>query len=100
SHKRQARTELAERDVSVIEALFQDAVRLELDNLYTAYVNALAARETIRYARASVAGLARALEVTEALYKRSTTTRPDVDRMSNLKNRAEMGLNLAEETYR
>ena len=41
----------AVRAKRVLEAQYQDAVRLEIDNLYTAFVDVLAARETLRYAR-------------------------------------------------
>ena len=34
----------------MLEAQYQDAVRLEIDNLYTAFVDVLDARETVRYA--------------------------------------------------
>ena len=41
----------------VLEAQFQDATRIEIDNLYTRFVDVLAARETVRLARrASRAG--------------------------------------------
>src|SRR5262249_43015318 len=63
SCKRRARAAAAERVVSVQEAQYQDAVRVQIDNLYTAFVDVLAARETLRYARASVTGLRRVLRV-------------------------------------
>jgi cobalt-zinc-cadmium efflux system outer membrane protein len=91
SRKRQARTEAAERAVNVLEAQYQDAVRLQIDNLYTAYVDILAARETARFARASVAGLERVRAVTETLYKRSGATRPDLARIRMQKEAAEVG---------
>jgi outer membrane protein, heavy metal efflux system len=54
THKRQARTRSATRAVRVLEAQYQDAVRNQIDNLYTAFVDVLAARETVRYASASL----------------------------------------------
>src|SRR5262249_4840797 len=59
SGKRPARRASAEATLTVQEALFQEAVRVQVDNLYTAFVDVLAARETVRYARASQAGLSR-----------------------------------------
>lgn len=98
SHKRQARMTLAGQSARVIEAQYQDVVRLEIDNLYTAYVNALAARETVRFAGASVEGLEKVVAANEALFQQSDTTRPDVDRVKILQDRARMGVLLAEET--
>ena len=55
SHKRRARMDLAARALGVTEAQYQDAVRIEINNLYIAFVDVLAARQIVRYARASVA---------------------------------------------
>jgi outer membrane protein, heavy metal efflux system len=100
SRKRAARVAVAERAATVLEAQYQDAVRLQIDNLYTAYVDVLAARETVRFAQAGVAGLGRVLEVTEKLYEKSTATRPDVGRMTILRHAAAMQLAEAEATLR
>lgn len=98
SHKRQARMVVAQRAVEISEAQLQDAARLEIDNLYTAFVNVLAARETVRFAEASIEGLEKVIAANEALFRRSNVTRPDVDRVRNLKNRALMGHELARVT--
>ena len=45
SHKRQARTKAAVVSVRLTEAGYRDAVRLTLDNLYRAYVDALVAQD-------------------------------------------------------
>jgi cobalt-zinc-cadmium efflux system outer membrane protein len=100
SGKRQARTAAAERAVSVLEAQFQNAVRLQIDNLYIAYVDVLAARETVRFAQASVAGLEKVLAVTETLYKRSDVFRPDVLRVRMQREAAEVGVQEARDTER
>lgn len=57
THKRRARTLVAFRAKRVLEAQFQDAVRLAIDNLYTEFVDVLATRETVREARKGVADL-------------------------------------------
>lgn len=57
--KRRARTLVAYRAKRVLQAQFQDAVRLQLDNLYTEFVDVLASRETVREARKSVDDLER-----------------------------------------
>src|SRR5262249_22080517 len=90
--KRQARTIAAERALSVLEAQFQNAVRLQIDNLYTAYVDVLAARETVRFAQASVDGLDRVMAVTETLYKRADLPRPDLLRVKMQKEAAQVGV--------
>jgi cobalt-zinc-cadmium efflux system outer membrane protein len=59
SRKRQARTRVACQARRVLEAQYQDAVRIEIDNLYTQFVDLLAARETVREARRSVEELER-----------------------------------------
>ena len=48
SHKRQARMVYATRVKRVIEAQYQDAVRVAIDQLYGAFVDVLAARQTVR----------------------------------------------------
>ena len=50
NRKRLVRVHVAEQARKVLEAQYQDAVRLEIDNLYTAFVDVLDARETVRYA--------------------------------------------------
>jgi cobalt-zinc-cadmium efflux system outer membrane protein len=92
SHKRRARVEVACRAKRVLEAQFQDAVRLEIDNLYTAWVDVLAARETVRYARASVLGLTEVLKKTQAQLQQQTVTEADVARVQNQRDAAELGL--------
>ena len=51
--KRRARIAVAQRAKSVVEAVYQNAVRLQIGELYTAYVDVLAARETATWARAA-----------------------------------------------
>jgi cobalt-zinc-cadmium efflux system outer membrane protein len=100
SFKRQARTAAAVCEVSVVEAQYRDAARTEIDNLYTAFVDVLAARETVRYAQASVVGLGTVVKTSEELFRRADLTRPDVDRMRILKMAAELGVIQSEETLR
>ena len=57
THKRRARTLVAFRAKRVLEAQYQDAVRLSIDNLYTQFIDVLATRETVREARKGVAEL-------------------------------------------
>jgi cobalt-zinc-cadmium efflux system outer membrane protein len=100
SGKRQARTASARIVLTVQETLYQDAVRVEIDNLYTAFVDVLSARETIRYARASRVGLERLLRINETLFRKSTVTRPDVGRARALLDASDLAILDAEETLR
>ncbi len=50
SGKRASRVEVARKEKCILEAQFQNAVRLEIDNLYTAYVDVLTARQAVRAA--------------------------------------------------
>lgn len=100
SGKRRARLCAAGRTVSVLEAQYQDAVRLQVDNLYTAFVDVLAARETIRYAEASVVGIDRVFDITQRLYRSADATRVDVGRIAALREAAMLSQDEARETLR
>ncbi len=65
--KRRARMNVAAKAKKVTEAQFQDAVRLQIDNLYTAYVDVAAARLTLRFNQTYVVGLKRLLDLNEKL---------------------------------
>lgn len=92
------RTEVAVRAKEVIEAQYQDAIRLQIDNLYTAWIDVLAARETIRYLRASLESLVDLLEATEALLDQGAAIPSDVNRIEILRDSTELALLEAEET--
>ena len=81
SGKRLARVDSATAVLSVLEAGYQDAARVQTDNLYTAFVDVLAARETVRFAGAAEAGLTRRLAVLRTLYEKSNATSADVGRV-------------------
>ncbi len=100
SHKRRARTQVAARAKRVLEAQYQDAARRSIDNLYTAYVDVLAARQNVRYARASVEGLQKVLLVTQRLYEKDQTNRADVNRVKVQVDSSRIGLSEAEESLR
>jgi cobalt-zinc-cadmium efflux system outer membrane protein len=84
----------------VLEAQYQDAVRQQIDGLYNVYVGILGARETVRYARASVAGLTPLLVKTRRLQQEGEKTRGDVDRVKLQLDSARIGLADAEEALR
>ena len=100
SHKRQARTVVAGQATRVLEAQFQDAVRQQIDGLYNTFVGILGARETVRYARASVAGLTPLLDKTRRLQQGGEKTRGDVERVKIQLDSARIGLADAEEALR
>lgn len=100
TRKRRARMAVACQAKRVVEAQFQDAVRLQIDNLYTAYVDVLAARETARYAKASRAGLEEVLRLTEAQRQKEFSTTAEVNRVRILKDAAEIGVQESESSVR
>jgi cobalt-zinc-cadmium efflux system outer membrane protein len=69
SHKRQARTEVARAARRTIEAQFQDAVRQQVDNLFTAFVDVAAANLTLIYSRKYVEGIDRLLKINKELFR-------------------------------
>jgi cobalt-zinc-cadmium efflux system outer membrane protein len=97
SHKRWARTAFASRALEVMEAQYQNEVRLAIQNLYNAYVDVLAARETVRYAQTSVRGLDEYLRVNQRLFEQKSATSADVNQAKADRAIAAAGLDDAEE---
>jgi cobalt-zinc-cadmium efflux system outer membrane protein len=100
SLKRLARTRVAARAEKVLEAQFQDAVRIRIDDVYGAYVTALGARQTVRYAERSVEGLGRLTELTRQLFQRGQVTEADVILVENKLRIARLGLRDAQNVFR
>ena len=98
NHKRRNRVIVAEQARSVLEAQYADAVRMAIDQLATAFVNAIEAREVLRYKQANVNRLAKMVEVTQKLLSRSAAVRPDLDRMAILRDTAEIELDASRST--
>lgn len=69
SGKRRARTVSAQKAKRSTEAQFQDSVRIEIDNLYTIFVDAVAAEETKRYSEQYLAGITNLFNVNMELLK-------------------------------
>ncbi len=97
SGRRLARTAVAERVASLVEAQYLDAARIQIDNLYTVFVDVLAARETLRFAKASEAGLARQLSYYQTLFDKHDLTRADVFRARKFLEAARLGVIDSEE---
>lgn len=100
SGKRVARTAYASQAMRVVEAQYQDAVRIEIQNVYTAYIDVLSARQIARYAKASVEGFDRLIRATQLLYERDITSRADVSQVKSQQEIATVGLIDAEENLR
>jgi cobalt-zinc-cadmium efflux system outer membrane protein len=92
SHKRLARTDVAARAQQVLEAQYQDAVRIEIDNLYTLYVDLVAARDTLRYAEASQSGMESMSKIMEGQNENKLISRADLDKILIQRDLAELGL--------
>jgi cobalt-zinc-cadmium efflux system outer membrane protein len=100
SHKRQARTVTAARAERVLEAQFQDAVRNRIDDIYGAYVNALGARQTVRYARTSAERYEQLVTLTRQLYEKGQIPLADLNLVENKLRIARLGARDAEATFR
>jgi cobalt-zinc-cadmium efflux system outer membrane protein len=100
SHKRQARTRVAARAERVLEALYQDAVRQRIDDVYGAFVTALAARQTVRYAKESVVKLGEVRERNEQLFQRGVISLADLNQVRIRLHTARLGHADAEAAYR
>jgi len=100
SFKRTARKAYASQVVRVVEAQYQDAVRLAMQNVHTAFVDVLSARQLARYAKASVEGFDRLIRATELLYERDISSRADVSQVKSQQQIAIVGLEDAEENLR
>ncbi len=100
THKRRARTVVAQRAKRVLEAMYQDAVRQGVDNVYTAFVDVLQARGVVKFAEVGVAGLRDVLKTTQALFQKGERTITDVNRIDLQLRSAENGLRSYREAYR
>lgn len=65
---------LARQAQNVLEAQFQNAARVEIDKLYTAFADVLEAREAVRAARAGVNGLEEVVSMTRSLVRQGLRT--------------------------
>ncbi len=100
TRKRKYRTIVACRAEKVLEAQYQDAVRQQIDNLYTAYVDVLAARSAVRFSEKGVEGLQKVYKSTNALFQRGEQPKTAVNRVKIQFDTAEVGLTNNREAYR
>lgn len=100
SRKRLARTDYATRAKRVIEAQYQDAARNAIDQLYVSFVTVLHARQTVRYAEASVKGYTQYFNTTRELYTKDQKNRASVNRVKVQLDTAQVALLDARENLR
>lgn len=81
NQKRAYRVIAAERAKSVTHAQYQDAVRVQIDELYTRYIDVVAARETVRYVEASIAGLREARSSIDRLVRMHEVSPLELNRL-------------------
>ena len=93
--KRKARSQAAAQAVRVLEAQYQDAVRLAIDNMYTAFIDLIVARETVRFAEASLAGADKLLQSVELQVRSGAISRPDALNISIQREAAQVGVDQA-----
>ncbi len=77
SGKRRSRIAVAEAEQRILRAQYQDAVRQAIDDLYTAYVDALAARQAVRAAERSLGLIDELLRSAPAGNRRRTLEEQD-----------------------
>ena len=95
SHKRRARTIVAAQAERVIEAQYQDAVRVDLDRLNNAFLDVIAARETVRYATASRDGLRQVFRLADQQLQNQQLAQIEVDRIGIQVDSSEIGVEQA-----
>ncbi len=100
NQKRKVRVVVAQQARKVLEAQYQDAVRQEIDNLYVGFVDVLDARETVRYAKASLDGLNRMLKTTEDQHARQLVPQTEVENAAIQRDTGEVVLEQAETTLK
>ncbi|HEV7221723.1 MAG TPA: TolC family protein [Pirellulales bacterium] len=95
NHKRRAREIAASRALQVLEAQYQDAVRLAIEDLHVAFLDVLVARETLRYAEASLGGIDKLHQAAETQLRAGNITQSDVENIAIQRDSAEIGLEQA-----
>ncbi|MGP0067923.1 MAG: TolC family protein [Isosphaeraceae bacterium] len=78
SFKRAARTKSARAARKVTEAQLQDAIRNSIDNLYTVYVDSVAAALTLKFSETYAVGIRKLLDRNERLFRAGEIREADV----------------------
>ncbi len=100
SGKRRARIGSASGAKAVLEQQYRDAVRLQIDNLQTAYVDVLAARATVRFSASAVEGLDRLLVPVQSKLREKAIRESEYLKVAIQRESAEIGLRDAELSLR
>ena len=90
--KRWARALVARRAKAVLEAQYQDSVRLQTANLSTAYVNLQAAQKRVQFANVYFRSVEGLFKTTKLLHDQGQAMRADVDRSAAARDRAAITL--------
>jgi cobalt-zinc-cadmium efflux system outer membrane protein len=99
NQKRKSRILVAQSASNVVECLYQDAVRLEIDNLYTAFLDVLVARESLRQQQVGLEGMEEIVKATRALV-RGGAAELELDRVQYQRNMAFMAVQDAQSALR
>lgn len=100
NQKRKSRIRVAQSAKNVLECLYQDSVRLQIDNLYTAFIDVLAAREALRQQQIGLAGLDEVVKATRPLVQTGQRTQADLLRVEMQRDNAFMAVREAESALR
>ena len=88
--KRGARTRSAREAKSVTEAQLRDAVRNQIDNLYTIYEDVVSAGLTLKFSEVYVSGIRRLFVITEELVKKDQIKPADLEAVKASVMKAEL----------
>ncbi len=99
SGKRHNRVLVAQQAKRVLEASYQEAVRQEIDRLYSAYVDVLEARENARASRASVDRINQLVESVRELVHQGKRPESEISRLLIQKFNAESAARSAETAW-
>lgn len=81
NQKRKARIRVAQSAKNVVECLYQDSVRVQIDNLYTSFLDVLAARETLRQQQVGLEGLEEVVKATRQLVQSKQIAETELERV-------------------
>jgi cobalt-zinc-cadmium efflux system outer membrane protein len=101
NRKRLVRIQVAQSACNVVEALYQDAVRVQIDNLYTAFLDVLAAREAVRQLQIGLEGMeAVANETRKQVQPSGLKTPAELDRVLIVRDEAFVAVEQAQTALR
>jgi cobalt-zinc-cadmium efflux system outer membrane protein len=96
--KRQARTRSAREARNVTEAQLQDAIRNQIDNLYTVYEDNVSAGLTLQFSEIYLTGVRKLETVTEALFNNKQVQESDLMAVKTEVQLAELQVKEAKQT--